>query len=66
MCNCVKEINERVREENRADSAFIEHPGWSEVCVTPWTRKLEPSKHHRYKRVDWDFCPFCGESKDLS
>jgi len=61
MCQCIDEINERVREEYRADSAFLQRRGWSEVCITPITRKLERSKHHRYKRVDWKFCPFCGE-----
>lgn len=63
MCNCVEEINERFRKENQADSAFVEHPGWSEVCITPITREMVPAKHHRYKRMAWAFCPFCGEPK---
>lgn len=64
MCYCIERINEQVRNAHRADSAFIERPGWSSVLYRPITRKLEPSRRTHQERVDWKFCPFCGEPRE--
>lgn len=63
MCYCIEQIEETIRNDNRADSTHMMHKGCSEICVTPLTRQMQPAKHRRYKRVDWKYCPFCGELK---
>ena len=62
-CNCIQEIKDRVeREENaiRATVGSFDHQ-CSEVAYTPIRLDGQPSKHSRYKHINWNYCPWCGE-----
>jgi len=64
MCNCAKEIEERVRTETDATFAQMEHFGatWSAIRIIPRRKDGSESKVSRYVTVPWRYCPFCGKS----
>ncbi len=65
MCNCIQLVEDKVREEKGTDLVGMLHRGWSEVAYTPLTRAGFLSRRSRYVRVNWEFCPFCGEKLNV-
>jgi len=63
MCNCIKEIEERINLEKNAIYATVgsfSHQS-SEISYRPIRLDGEPSRHNRYTSVKWKYCPFCSE-----
>ncbi|MBA7685505.1 hypothetical protein ES703_93930 [subsurface metagenome] len=62
-CNCIPEIEEEIKMANHAAEATLGSLSNqnSEVSYRPITAQGRPSKHKRYTRVAWIFCPFCRE-----
>lgn len=62
MCDCIREIAERVMREKGACLAYMTHNEVqkSEFYYKWITDKGEPSKHCRYVLIPWAYCPFCG------
>lgn len=63
MCNCIKEIEQKVKTEKHAARVYFEHSRSqsSSLSVTLYRRDGAEYKHNRYESVVWNFCPFCGE-----
>lgn len=68
MCNCIAEIVKKT--EQREDGVYAEvgsnNSQSSQISWLPITLAGVPSKHHRYGRIPWKYCPFCGEQIELS
>ena len=63
MCNCIAGIEWQVKSEHNAFRAYVYPKGWSVITYTLIRKDGEPARHNRYERIDWKFCPFCGEEK---
>ncbi len=63
MCTCIKDAEQCIKDEIGADEVQFEHFGHqsSEVRITPFRKDGQRSKNRRYTRVNWRFCPLCGE-----
>jgi hypothetical protein len=63
MCNCIKEIEAKLKHELGAYDVMFEHFGHqgSEVRIRPYRKDGKVSKCNQYETVNWRFCPFCGE-----
>ena len=63
MCNCIEEIERKIKLENNADSVRFERRGSrrSEVRHAKY-RKGSNGVFGRSHYVDipWEYCPFCG------
>ena len=67
MCNCIEEVNEKIKATGRntqLDIPFV----WdktgrvSEGRVAIKTRKLDDSKREKPLPILPTYCPFCGEA----
>jgi hypothetical protein len=61
-CNCIKKIELRVAQIQKADMVSMEHFGsqCSEFGFRPYKKDGQLSKCWRYTHIDWVYCPFCG------
>ena len=68
MCNCIEEINKRIKEQTKDDMAFIESVFVSTLSEVPKisfrynARKKDgtKSKNKTEQIIIPTFCPFCG------
>jgi len=63
MCNCIKEAEERIKNEQGAALVQWEHSGHmgSQVRVVPYRKDGKRSRVPKYITVNWRYCPLCGE-----
>ena len=64
MCDCIKEIEQRTKDEQGAECAFVLHKGYSKIRYTRLTKKGMLARHSRYIHENWKYCPFCGKAPE--
>lgn len=65
MCDCIKNLNERLKAEYGDASSFMDDNGHGRVSMSamfrPKTADGSYYKHARYLSIRPAFCPFCGK-----
>lgn len=62
MCNCIKQVEEKITRKEGAAQVEWEHSGrqCSQVRIVPFRIDGKRSKVPKYASVDWRYCPLCG------
>lgn len=63
MCNCIAEIEEKIKNREGAAFAFLDNLNGhqkSEVRFKRYTKNGDVSRYFKFTSVPWKFCPFCG------
>ena len=66
MCDCIKQVNEKLSEHNgRLATGFLIRGDMSAgMRLLLATEKIDPAKRKKVPHVTAAYCPFCGAKTD--